>query len=99
LIQQLYAGRLDIVMAKRQLGTPHGWREPLVWAAAERLTSSRLGAAAGALSRAVSIASRRFGLEIPLLGLKRLCFENVPESGIDPLQNTSAFSVASAPDQ
>ncbi|EJN12531.1 transcriptional regulator [Bradyrhizobium sp. YR681] len=38
LIEQLGAGRLDLVFAKRPLGTSKGrlvWREPLVWAAAE----------------------------------------------------------------
>src|SRR5260370_31680314 len=38
LIEQLNAGRLDVVFAKRPLGTSNGrlvWREPLVWAAAD----------------------------------------------------------------
>jgi DNA-binding transcriptional LysR family regulator len=38
LIAQLDAGRLDVVFAKRPLGTSRGrlvWREPLLWAAAE----------------------------------------------------------------
>jgi DNA-binding transcriptional LysR family regulator len=38
LIEQLDAGRLDLVFAKRPLGTSRGrlvWREPLVWAAAD----------------------------------------------------------------
>ena len=38
LIGQLNAGRLDVVFAKRPLGTSKGrlvWREPLVWAAAD----------------------------------------------------------------
>src|ERR1700690_4048365 len=38
LIEQLNAGRLDVVFAKRPLGTSRGrllWREPLVWAAAD----------------------------------------------------------------
>lgn len=38
LIGQLDAGRLDVVFAKRPLGTSKGrliWREPLVWAAAD----------------------------------------------------------------
>src|ERR1700679_3666798 len=38
LIEQLGAGRLDVVFAKRPLGTSKGrlvWREPLVWAAAD----------------------------------------------------------------
>jgi len=38
LIEQLNKGRLDVVFAKRPLGTSRGnlvWREPLVWAAAE----------------------------------------------------------------
>jgi len=38
LIEQLNAGRLDLVFAKRPLGTSKGrlaWREPLVWAAAD----------------------------------------------------------------
>jgi len=38
LIEQLDAGRLDVVFAKRPLGTSKGrlvWREPLVWAAAD----------------------------------------------------------------
>ena len=37
LIEQLDAGRLDVVFAKRPLGTSRGrlvWREPMVWAAA-----------------------------------------------------------------
>src|ERR1700731_2690454 len=38
LIEQLDAGRLDVVFAKRPLGTSRGrlvWREPMVWDAAE----------------------------------------------------------------
>jgi len=38
LIEQLNAGRLDVVFAKRPLGTSKGrlvWREPLVWAAVD----------------------------------------------------------------
>jgi DNA-binding transcriptional LysR family regulator len=38
LIEQLNRGRLDVVFAKRPLGTSRGrllWREPLVWAAAD----------------------------------------------------------------
>jgi DNA-binding transcriptional LysR family regulator len=38
LIEQLDAGRLDVVFAKRPLGTSRGrlvWREPLVWAASQ----------------------------------------------------------------
>jgi DNA-binding transcriptional LysR family regulator len=38
LIEQLNAGRLDVVFAKRPLGTSRGrlvWREPMVWAAAD----------------------------------------------------------------
>ena len=38
LIEHLDAGRLDVVFAKRPLGTSKGrlvWREPLVWAAAD----------------------------------------------------------------
>ena len=38
LIEQLNGGRLDVVFAKRPLGTSKGrlvWREPLVWAAAD----------------------------------------------------------------
>src|SRR3981081_4610547 len=38
LIEELNAGRLDVVFAKRPLGTSRGrlvWREPLVWAAAD----------------------------------------------------------------
>ena len=38
LIEQLNAGRLDTVFAKRPRGTSKGrlvWREPLVWAAAD----------------------------------------------------------------
>jgi DNA-binding transcriptional LysR family regulator len=38
LIEQLNSGRLDVVFAKRPLGTSKGrlvWREPLVWAAAD----------------------------------------------------------------
>src|SRR6202040_2601293 len=39
LIEQLDAGRLDVVFAKRPLGTSRGrlvWREPMVWAGAEK---------------------------------------------------------------
>src|SRR5271155_5214697 len=38
LIEQLNAGRLDVLFAKRPLGTSKGrllWREPMVWAAAD----------------------------------------------------------------
>src|ERR1700754_1776069 len=38
LIEQINAGRFDVVFAKRSLGTAQGrlvWREPLVWAAAD----------------------------------------------------------------
>ena len=38
LLEELDAGRLDVVFAKRPLGTSKGrlvWREPLVWAAAD----------------------------------------------------------------
>jgi DNA-binding transcriptional LysR family regulator len=38
LIEQLNAGRLDVVFGKRPLGTSKGrlvWREPMVWAAAD----------------------------------------------------------------
>jgi DNA-binding transcriptional LysR family regulator len=38
LIEHLNSGRLDLVFAKRPLGTSRGhlvWREPLVWAAAD----------------------------------------------------------------
>ena len=38
LIEQLDTGRLEVVFAKRPLGTSKGrlgWREPLVWAAAD----------------------------------------------------------------
>src|SRR6202050_5501845 len=38
LIEQFNAGRLDVVFAKRPLGTSKGrllWREPMVWAAAD----------------------------------------------------------------
>ena len=38
MIEQLDAGRLDVVFAKRPLGTSRGrlvWREPLVWAASD----------------------------------------------------------------
>ena len=38
LLEQLDAGRLDVVFAKRPLGTSKGrlvWREPLVWGAAD----------------------------------------------------------------
>jgi len=53
LIEQLDAGRLEVVFAKRPLGTSKGrlvWREPLVWAAADTFGSrSRRSAAAGAV--------------------------------------------------
>jgi len=41
MIEQLDAGRLDVVFAKRPLGSSRGrlvWREPLVWAASESFT-------------------------------------------------------------
>ena len=57
LIEHLNAGRLDVVFAKRPLGTSKGrlvWREPLVWAAAETFDLVRgAAAAAGAVSRAI----------------------------------------------
>jgi DNA-binding transcriptional LysR family regulator len=48
LIEQLDAGRLDVVFAKRPLGTSRGrlvWREPLVWAAAAEMFDLVAGAA------------------------------------------------------
>src|ERR1700739_4322409 len=47
LIEELDAGRLDVVFAKRPLGTSRGllaWREPMVWAAAK--TFERVSGAA-----------------------------------------------------
>src|SRR6478752_2726576 len=62
LIEQLNAGRLDTVFAKRPLGTSKGrlvWREPLVWAAGRHVRScSRRRAAAGPLSRAIRFSRR-----------------------------------------
>src|SRR6266436_6542824 len=48
LIHQLDAGRLDVVFAKRPLGTSKGrlvWREPMVWAAAAEMFDLVAGAA------------------------------------------------------
>ena len=60
LIEQLNAGRLDVVFAKRPLGTSKGrlvWREASGLGRGRHVRSrSRGGAAAGALSRAVRIA-------------------------------------------
>ena len=58
LIEQLDAGRLDVVFAKRPLGTSRGrlvWREPLVWAAAEMFDLVAGGALPLALYREHSV--------------------------------------------
>ncbi len=59
LIEQLDAGRLDVVLAKRPLGTSRGrlvWREPLVWAAAETFDFIRGTALPLALYREHSVS-------------------------------------------
>src|SRR5882724_10963461 len=59
LIEQLNAGRLDVVFAKRPLGTSKGrlvWREPLVWAAAETFDLVRGAALPLALYRERSVS-------------------------------------------
>lgn len=59
LIGQLNAGRLDVVFAKRPLGTSRGrlaWREPLVWAAAETFELVSGGALPLALYREKSVS-------------------------------------------
>jgi DNA-binding transcriptional LysR family regulator len=59
LIEQLNAGRLDVVFAKRPLGTSKGrlvWREPLVWAAAETFDLVPGAALPLALYRARSVS-------------------------------------------
>src|SRR4030088_2485647 len=64
LIEQLNAGRLDVVFAKRPLGTSKGrlvWREPLVWAAADTFDLFRGAALPLALYRERSV-SREAGL-------------------------------------
>jgi DNA-binding transcriptional LysR family regulator len=59
LIGQLNTGRLDVVFAKRPLGTSRGrlaWREPLVWAAAETFELVPGGALPLALYREKSVS-------------------------------------------
>src|ERR1700760_95298 len=59
LIEQLNAGRLDVVFAKRPLGTSRGrlvWREPLVWAAAETFDFARDAVLPLALYREKSVS-------------------------------------------
>jgi DNA-binding transcriptional LysR family regulator len=59
LIEQLNAGRLDVVFAKRPLGTSKGrlvWREPLVWAAAESFDLKTRAALPLALYRERSVS-------------------------------------------
>jgi DNA-binding transcriptional LysR family regulator len=69
LIEDLDAGRLDVVFAKRPLGTSRGrlvWREPLVWAAADRFDLVLNSALPLALhrERSVSRAAALAGLAI-----------------------------------
>jgi DNA-binding transcriptional LysR family regulator len=75
LIEQLNAGRLDVVFAKRPLGTSKGrlvWREPLVWAAAETFDLVPGGALPLALYRERSVcreaalAALRSGSTLPV---------------------------------
>jgi DNA-binding transcriptional LysR family regulator len=71
LIGQLNAGRLDVVFAKRSLGTSGGrlaWREPLVWAAAETFDLVLDAALPLALYRERSV-SREAALAAALLAL------------------------------
>jgi DNA-binding transcriptional LysR family regulator len=59
MIEQLNAGRLDVVFAKRPLGTSKGrlvWREPLVWAAADTFDLLRDAALPLALYRERSVS-------------------------------------------
>src|SRR6201985_980826 len=59
LIERLNAGRLDLVFAKRPLGTSKGrlvWREPLVWAAADSFDLVPGAALPLALYRARSVS-------------------------------------------
>jgi DNA-binding transcriptional LysR family regulator len=59
LIEQLDAGRLDVVFAKRPLGTSRGrllWREPMVWAAAKTFEHDSGAALPLALYREHSIS-------------------------------------------
>jgi DNA-binding transcriptional LysR family regulator len=59
LIKQLDSGRLDVVFAKRPLGTSRGrlvWREPLVWAAADTFDLIRGSALPLALYREPSVS-------------------------------------------
>jgi DNA-binding transcriptional LysR family regulator len=59
LIEQLNAGRLDVVFAKRPVGTSKGrlvWREALVWAAAETFDLVRGAALPLALYRERSVS-------------------------------------------
>jgi DNA-binding transcriptional LysR family regulator len=59
LIEQLNAGGLDVVFAKRPLGTSNGrlvWREPLVWAASDTFDLVPGGALPLALYRERSIS-------------------------------------------
>src|SRR5260221_2906527 len=58
-IEQLNAGRLDVVFAKRPLGTSKGrlvWREPLVWVAADTFDLVPGGALPLALYRERSVS-------------------------------------------
>jgi DNA-binding transcriptional LysR family regulator len=59
MIEQLDAGRLDVVFAKRPLGTSRGrlvWREPLVWAASESFELEQGAALPLALYREQSVS-------------------------------------------
>jgi DNA-binding transcriptional LysR family regulator len=59
LIEQLDSGRLDVVFAKRPLGTSRGrlvWREPMVWAAADTFDLVPGAALPLALYRARSVS-------------------------------------------
>src|SRR6266478_2739382 len=68
LIEQLNAGRLDVVFAKRPLGTSKGrlvWREPLVWAAADTFDLVPGAALPLALYRERSVSRQGFAPAAP----------------------------------
>ena len=88
LIEQLNAGRLDVVFAKRPLGTAKGrlvWREPLVWAAADTFDVIPGAALPLALYRERSVSR-----EAALAGLQdgELTWEIVykPDTKLAPLE-------------
>jgi DNA-binding transcriptional LysR family regulator len=68
LIEELDAGRLDVVFAKRPLGTSRGrlvWREPLVWAAGDTFDL-----AAGAVLPLAVYRERSVSREAALIALR-----------------------------